>query len=153
MPRPKRSNIPLPKGRPVKEIDWNKVDAWLEAGCTGADMAREFDMHHQTFYDRVQIEKGMLFTDYCALKKARGDDLLRNAQFKKAVEHLDNTMLIWLGKQRLEQREPQALEKNTVPHNDPQITLLIEALNAYKATKYATKSETDNLLPGSQEEA
>lgn len=95
--------------RPVKPIDWNKVDHLLMAGCHGTEIAAHFDMHHETFYNRVSQEKGMGFTAYCAEKRAKGDSLLRAKQFEKAVANSgDNTMLIWLGKQRLGQTETQA---------------------------------------------
>jgi hypothetical protein len=46
-------------------------------------------------------------------------------------------MCIWLGKQYLDQREPQALEKNSTPVNDLTITQLIDALHAHKVKKDA----------------
>lgn len=95
--------------RPIKAIDWNKVDQLLMAGCHGTEIASHFDMHHETFYNRVSQEKGMGFTAYCAEKRAKGDSLLRAKQFERALaNHGDNTMLIWLGKQRLGQSETQA---------------------------------------------
>jgi len=76
------------------------------AGCMGTEIAPHFDMNHHTFYDRVYKQYNMTFTEYCALKRSQGDGLLRSRQFKKAMEG-DNTMLIWLGKNRLNQRETQ----------------------------------------------
>jgi hypothetical protein len=108
MPRPKRQGIPNPHGRPVKLINWDLVDELLLAGCDGAEIAPHFDMHPHTFYDRVQLEKGTLFTDYRLEKKSKGDSILRHSQYKKAIgatDKGDNTLLIWLGKQRLSQRE------------------------------------------------
>lgn len=108
MPRPKREGVPNPHGRPVKEINWDLVDELLLAGCEGTEISPHFDMHPHTFYDRVQIEKGMLFTDYRLEKKSKGESILRHTQFKKAIgvtDKGDNTLLIWLGKQRLSQKE------------------------------------------------
>jgi hypothetical protein len=130
---------PKPPFRPTKPVDWEKADLMLCAGCPGTEIAHEFDMHPETFYDRVVKEKNLGFTEYCALKRRSGENSIRVAQFKKAVELLDNTMLIWLGKQRLEQREPQALEKNSTPINDLSITELIKALHAFKVSDDATK--------------
>lgn len=90
--------------RPVKPLDWKKVDNLLMAGCHGTEIAANFDMHPETFYRKVQEEKKVGFTEYSALKRSQGDSLLRAKQFEKALEK-DNTMMIWLGKNRLNQRE------------------------------------------------
>lgn len=90
--------------RPEKEIDWKKVDNLLMAGCHGTEIAPHFDMHAETFYDRVKKQYNIGFTEYSSLKRQQGDSILRAKQYEKAMS-LDNTMLIWLGKQRLKQRE------------------------------------------------
>lgn len=97
-----------PAHRPEKKIDWERVDELLEAGCLGTEIAPHFDMHHDTFYRRVEMEKGTSFTAYSLEKKSKGESLLREVQYNKALgrtEKGDNTLLIWLGKTRLEQRE------------------------------------------------
>lgn len=90
--------------RPEKPIDWNKVDQLLMSGCKGTEIAPHFDMHYETFYDRVKQKYNVGFTEYCSLKKEQGDSLLKAKQFEKAMKG-DNSMLIWLGKVRLGQRE------------------------------------------------
>lgn len=90
--------------RPVKPIDWQKVDQLLLAGCTGTEIAPHFDMHEDTFYKRVEDQYGMGFTAYCSLKRCQGDSILRAKQFEQAIKG-DKTMLVWLGKNRLNQRE------------------------------------------------
>lgn len=108
MARPSRKKFPKPHGRQVKPIDWDLVDELLLSGCPGTEIAPHFDMHVHTFYDRVLIEKGVLFTEYSIEKRSKGDSLLRNVQFNKALgisDKGDNTMLVWLGKNRLNQRE------------------------------------------------
>jgi len=101
-------------GRPAKIIDWAKVDDLLIAGCTGAEVASYFDMHPNTFYDRVMDKHGICFTEYSTKKKKTGESILRAHQYAKALgitKEGDNTLLIWLGKQRLQQREtPEAAE-------------------------------------------
>jgi len=93
--------------RPVKPIDWKLVDELLMAGCTGMEIAPHFDMHEHTFYDRVSAQYGMRFTEYASEKRFKGDSILRAKQFESAVKDKNTTMLIWLGKVRLEQREPE----------------------------------------------
>jgi hypothetical protein len=93
--------------RPIKEIDWVVVDELLEAECTGVEIAARFDMHPETFYEKVREKTKMGFTAYAAQKKANGDSILRKVQYDTAVEDRDRTMQIWLGKQRLGQKEPK----------------------------------------------
>ncbi len=111
MPRKKKEN-PKPAHRPQKPIDWELVDRLLIAGCMGTEIAPHFDMHYETFYDRCAMEKGMGFTEYSKQKRSVGDSILREVQFKKAKDG-DNTLLIWLGKNRLKQAEsPSELTVN-----------------------------------------
>jgi len=100
MPRPKRP--PISKGRPKIKIDWDLVDKWLMAGCDGGAVARKIGMHPETFYDRVTREKGIGFTEYRQEKLEDGNALLHHAQYGKALKG-DNTMLVWLGKNRMSQ--------------------------------------------------
>lgn len=91
--------------RPELPIDWARVDELLEAGSLGTEIAAYFGMHPDTFYRRAEDKYKIGFSHYSAQKKSKGDALIREAQFKKALKKLDNTMLIWLGKQRLGQKE------------------------------------------------
>ena len=90
--------------RPEKPVDWKKVDQLLLAGCHGTEIAPHFNINVDTFYRKVQEKYKVGFTEYSALKKHQGDSLLRAKQYEKALQK-DNTMMIWLGKQRLGQRE------------------------------------------------
>ncbi len=86
-------------------VDWTRVDELLEAGCLGTEIAAYYAMHPHTFYDKVANKYKMTFTEYLQQKRSKGNSILREAQYKKAVKKLDNSMLIWLGKQRLDQKE------------------------------------------------
>lgn len=92
------------KTKPFIPIDWDEVDKRLVAGCLGAAIARELGIHYETLYTRCVREKGMTFTEYSAAKKLKGDNLIQMAQFTKAMKGSD-TMLIYLGKVRLDQIE------------------------------------------------
>lgn len=93
--------------RPKIPIDWNMVDKYLEAGCTGTEIASVIGCHYQTFYDRCELEKGMGFTEYSKLKRAVGDAILRAKQYAYAMTGKNGNlgMLIWLGKNRLGQKD------------------------------------------------
>jgi hypothetical protein len=100
--------------RPEKEIDWVLVDKLLIAGCTGTEICSHFDMHHDTFYRRVEQKYGTSFTYYQQEKRQRGDSLLRAKQYEKAIQG-DNTMLVWLGKNRMKQKETP--DENNIAEN------------------------------------
>jgi hypothetical protein len=126
---PLEVNPPEGKFRPVKPIDWKLVDTLLLSGCTGAEIASHFDMHPITFYHRVEQQYGVSFTNYSSEKKQKGESLLRHKQFEVAMKG-DKTMLVWLGKNRLGQREHE--EKTFLAPNDGYLTTIIEELKALK---------------------
>lgn len=98
--------------RPEKPIDWAKVDQLLMAGCTGTEICPHFDMTPDTFYIRVKEKYNLGFQEYCCIKRQQGDSLLRAKQYEKALKG-DGTMLIWLGKNRLKQREEEFKQQPT----------------------------------------
>lgn len=96
--------------RPRKEIDWSMVDKLLQAHTPGTEIAASFDMHPETFYDRVKKEFRTGFTEYCAQKRSKGKNNLRLSQLKKALEG-NTSMQIWLGKNWLGQKDEPKEEK------------------------------------------
>jgi hypothetical protein len=129
--------------RPEKPIDWDKVDELLMAGCLGTEIAANYDMHPNTFYDRVVQKYNMSFTDYCSEKRSKGESFLRLVQFKKAVEG-DNSMLIWLGKNRLKQSDsPQEQASNEEMFK--QLTSLMEQINALQSSPRSNAYNSNNI--------
>lgn len=105
--------------RPEIPIDWKKVEDLLAAGCLGTEIAAFFNLHPDTFYRRVNEEYGIGFTEFRQSKMSKGEGLLRYTQYMKALgvnKDADNTMLIWLGKNRLGQRDGQDI---TFSNNNP----------------------------------
>lgn len=90
--------------RPEKKIDWELVDNLLRADCDGTQIAEFFCMHPNTLYRRVEEQYSMSFSDYQQAKKMEGNAMLLDKQFEVAMTG-DRTMMIWLGKQRLGQKE------------------------------------------------
>lgn len=90
--------------RPEKPVDWKLVDDLLICGCMGTEIAPHFNMHPDTFYNKVKDHYNMGFTEYSCQKKQEGDSFIRRKQFEKAIKG-DNMMLIWLGKNRLNQSD------------------------------------------------
>jgi len=106
MPR-KPKEVKRPTGVPPKPIDWAKVDELLICGCLTTEIAACLAISTDTLYNRCQTDKGTTFSAYSTEKKQKGDSILRAAQYRKAVKG-DNTMMVWLGKNRLEQRDTPA---------------------------------------------
>ena len=100
---------PIETGRPRKPIDWARVDQLLEAGCPATEIAPHFNMCADRFRRRVEKEFGIRYTEYAATRHKRGDSRIREKQFEKALNG-DNTLLIWLGKNRLSQSDNPAVE-------------------------------------------
>ncbi len=92
-------------GRPLKVIDWKTVVNLCELQCTGEEIASVIEVDYDTLNTACKREHGKSFSDYFEEKRAGGKVSLRRAQFKTATEDGNPTMLIWLGKQMLGQRD------------------------------------------------
>jgi len=90
--------------RPHVKIDWKIVDEMLLSCEYGSTIAARLGICADTLYLRCLKEKKMTFSAYAQQRKAIGDDMLRKVQFNKAMNG-DNTMLVWLGKNRLKQTD------------------------------------------------
>ena len=96
-------------GRPKVEIDWAQVGKLLEAGATAEGIAATLGVSTDTLYNRCKSDLNSDFSAFSQQKKAKGDELLRVAQFKQALGG-NTSMLIWLGKQRLSQTDKSQQE-------------------------------------------
>ncbi len=127
-----------PNHRPKLEIDFNKVDKYLYAGCNGVSIASMIGVAPDTLYLRVEAEKGMTFSAYAQLKRSQGDDMLRVKQFESAYEDKEKTMLIWLGKQRLGQKDK--IENNN--NNTETAKIVVETEDqAKELTEYLNREK------------
>ena len=100
-------------GRPRIEVDWNVIDGLLKIQCTGEEIASFIDVSYDTLERRCKDDKKMDFADYSAQKRFGGKPSLRRAQWKLAVEDQNPTMLIWLGKQMLDQRDKADIDNTS----------------------------------------
>lgn len=91
-------------GRPKAVIDWNQVGKLLEAGASGVGIASTIGVDEGTLRKRCPTDQKCSFSEFMQQKKAKGDELLRVAQFNTAMKG-NVTMQIWLGKQRLGQAD------------------------------------------------
>jgi len=58
-------------GRPHLAIDWEVVDRFLEAGCSGAETASIVGVYADTLYRRCQSERGANFSVILQQKRQR----------------------------------------------------------------------------------
>lgn len=128
-----------PNHRPTKIIDWDEVDDLLVKGCNGSQISSYIGVCSDTLYDRCLLEKGVLFSTYSQKKREKGDSLLHKAQFELAMKE-DRTMLVWLGKQRLGQKENPG---QVIPEEIS--TAFAEVMRLWADKQLAAKEDQDAL--------
>jgi hypothetical protein len=86
-------------GRPRKKVDALRVIELASKGSTVKEIAALCDVHEATLYRRFakQIDRGMALRDSC----------LRAKQYEVAMEG-NPALLVWLGKQYLDQSDKNA---------------------------------------------
>lgn len=144
---PRRPNA----GRKEIKIDWKVVDGYLASGCTGTEIAAQLGFFPDTLYRRCVSEKKKQFADYAAEKRQKGDLMLKAKQFGVAMGG-NTTMLVWLGKQRLNQSE-QPKSKEEFNGN---LANLLDALhlinNKDEFETLIKKAKEDKKQPKTEEE-
>lgn len=104
----------MPGGRPRKEIDFTQLDKLIGIQCNEVECAAYFGMSVDILAERIKEEAGQSFPEYFKQKAGSGKISLRRAQMRLALgdsKHPPNpTMLIWLGKQHLGQKDKQEVE-------------------------------------------
>jgi hypothetical protein len=94
--------------RPKANIDWNKVNEYLNAQCDGVSIAGILGIAPETLYRSCKEMNKIGFDAYSQKKKAEGLELLRDKQFRTALKG-NVIMQIWLGKQYLNQKDKSDL--------------------------------------------
>lgn len=87
-------------GRTKIAIDWQRVAYILKCGGKGTHAASDLGIHADTIYNRCLGDTGLIYSDFSALHRQKGDALLFIQEFEQALSG-DRTMLIWLSKNRL----------------------------------------------------
>lgn len=96
--------------RPLAVIDWDLVKRFLRSGCSGTEIAAYIGISKNVIYERCQQDHEIQFSEYAQMHKRSGNAMIRNKQFELAMEG-DRVMLIWLGRQRLGQRDNPGIEE------------------------------------------
>jgi hypothetical protein len=90
--------------RPLKEIDWQQVNQMCAIHCTGEEQAAVLGIDYDTLNSACKREHKMSFSDYFKQKASHGKMSLRRKQYTTAMDG-NTTMLVWLGKNWLGQRD------------------------------------------------
>ena len=91
-------------GAPRKPIDFDEMAKLAQMQCNLGEVASFFDVDPETIKRRVKEKYNLTFTDYKALKGAKGLTSLRQMQFA-AAKRGNFSMLIHLGKNMLGQSD------------------------------------------------
>lgn len=90
--------------RPRIKINWKQVDTMCALHCTGEEQAAVLGIDYDTLNKACKREKKKSFTEYFRQKASGGKMSLRRKQYSTAMDG-SVPMLIWLGKNWLEQRD------------------------------------------------
>lgn len=96
-------------GRPKKNLtrkEWDSVKYMCMIHCTGEEIAGVLGMDYDTLNRNCKDTHGIPISEYIKTHSSNGKMSLRRAQWKSA-EKGNTSMLIWLGKQWLGQKEAQ----------------------------------------------
>ena len=105
----------LPKnkgGRPRIDINWQSVEACCNLMCTGEEIAAIHKISYDTLERAIKRKYKISFAEYFNQKSAGGKMSLRRRQYEAAKEG-NSAMLIWLGKQWLNQKDKSEVDQNT----------------------------------------
>lgn len=98
-------------GRPKYEIDYETLDDLCKIMCTGEEIASILNIDYDTLNKRLKEEKHGGFSDYYKKMSAKGKKSLRRVQYEQALDG-NTTMMVWLGKQYLDQKDKQEVDLN-----------------------------------------
>lgn len=99
-------------GRKKLIIDWASFDKLAAINCTRDEISAFLGVSNDTLERACKREKKMSFAAYYDKKNADGRTSLRRKQFDLA-QNGNVTMLVWLGKQRLDQTDKVVATNNT----------------------------------------
>ena len=98
-------------GRPLAEIDWEKVDNMCGIRSTGEEIAGVLGIGYSTLVRAIRREFDMTFDEYYTLKSQNGKVSIRRKQYQTAMNG-NPYMLKWLGVNWLGQSDKQEIEHN-----------------------------------------
>lgn len=106
-----------PVGRPEVEFKWDVLDRLLQLGAFLIDCSEIMGICEDVIQKRIKRKFKCTFTEYRYKKMSTMRITLRQKQYDMATKEGNTTMLVWLGKQVLEQKEPGQTQK--LEHSSP----------------------------------
>lgn len=100
------------RGPKPKEIDWDQFNKLCHLQCTLREISAWFNCSEDTIENRCKAVHGVKFSEYYAQKSSTGKIAIRRLQMQSA-EKGSTAMLIWLGKQYLEQSDKVESDNTT----------------------------------------
>lgn len=101
-------------GRKLIEIDWKIVDNMCKIHCTQEEIASVLEVSIDTLTRASKRERGMTFAELIKIKSKTGKASLRRYQWNQAKRG-NTAILIWLGKQYLNQADTPPMDENELP--------------------------------------
>jgi len=102
----------------LTDKDWERIELYLKAGSKPWKIASIFNLSNSQFKTLLENKYGDTWESYIESFDAQGISLIEAKQFQKAMDG-NITMLIWLGKVRCGQKEPD--NNVTIPPAQEQI--------------------------------
>lgn len=112
-------------GPKLTVIDWQKVNQMCIIQCTGEEIASVLNIDYDTLQRSCKRDHKVQFADYIKERSAGGRASLRRNQWK-AAENLNPTMLVWLGKNMLGQKDKSDEEIDAMKSAEPIVIVRAE---------------------------
>lgn len=117
---------------PIKSIDWDTAEKLAAIFCTATEICSVIGVSEDTMLRRCKSKFKMTFAEWISQKRDRGKMSLRRKQYEMAAGG-NPTMLIWLGKQYLNQTDKNEIDQTTTIKTVEPITVesAVLELNKY----------------------
>lgn len=94
------------------KIDWEMIARMSAYQCSGPEISGMLDISLETLGKKAKKEHGCTFGEFMQKHRGKGKIKLRRLQWRQA-EKGNITMLIWLGKQYLDQADKKEIQGNS----------------------------------------
>ena len=104
-----------PKGpsKPMTDVDYERAKGAAAVMATATEIAMMLGMDKATLDIRLKERGYDNFTDFKRQHRMIGKVSLRRAQFAKALHDRNSALLIWLGKQYLDQKDQSSVNHSS----------------------------------------
>lgn len=134
-------------GRPRKEFDINVFENLCKIHCSQEAICAYFEIDHKTLDRRIKEQYGKPFSQVFAEKRKIGQIGLRQKQYELALKG-NTTMLVWLGKNNLGQRDKHEFTgadgQPLIPTERTDIQMTLKNEKAIEALALLKESIGDN---------